>query len=119
MNNLIAFPHRVVQALARWISLALLAASLLVPVATRAGNPTPNLFEPLVVEPSVGTFPLVAAGTAAPLWFDAADHKGVLRAVGDLQADIARVTGLKPAASAQAPASGQPVIISTSRGRRT
>ena len=113
MNNLIAFPHRVVQALARWISLALLAASLLVPVATRAGNPTPNLFEPLVVEPSVDTFPLVAAGTAAPLWFDAADHKGVLRAVGDLQADIARVTGLKPAASAQAPASGQPVIIGT------
>ena len=68
MNNLITSPRCALLALGRWGSLALLAAALLVPGAARAGNPTPNLFEPLVVESSAGTFPLVVAGTAAPLW---------------------------------------------------
>ncbi len=86
----------------RWSALALLAAALFSPLAARASNPAQSLFEPLVVAPSaaVETFPLVATGKAAPLWFDAADHKGVLRAVGALQADIAGVTGLTPTRSA-------------------
>ncbi len=115
MNNMLAPQQSAPRTLRRWSSLALLVAALFSTVTARADNPSQSLFEPLVVEPSAvaDTFPLVAAGKAAPLWFDAADHKGVQRAVGDLQADIARVTGLTPASSAQAPASSLPVIIGT------
>ncbi len=41
-------------------------------------------------------FPLVLDGRAAPIRVDGADDPGVLRAAGDLQADIERVTGIKP-----------------------
>ena len=34
---------------------------------------------------------LYANGSAAPLWLDANDERGVIRAAGDLQSDIARV----------------------------
>ncbi len=40
---------------------------------------------------------LLAKGRAAPIFVDANDHAGVLRAAGDLRADIARVGGVKPA----------------------
>nr|WP_155712283.1 glycosyl hydrolase 115 family protein [Pseudoduganella dura] len=40
---------------------------------------------------------LLAKGRAAPIFVDANDHAGVLRATGDLQADVARVGGVKPA----------------------
>lgn len=43
-----------------------------------------------------GAVPLVEEGRAAPLWADAADWPGVLRAARDLQADVARVTGVTP-----------------------
>lgn len=43
-----------------------------------------------------GRFPCVASGVAAPLWHDAADHAGVLHAIGDLRADIDRVASLAP-----------------------
>ncbi|MEY4488530.1 MAG: hypothetical protein RIQ79_1038, partial [Verrucomicrobiota bacterium] len=45
---------------------------------------------------SVGAFPLVRQGRAAPLYLDTGDYPGVLRAAADLQADIERVSGLKP-----------------------
>lgn len=78
-------------------------------------QPSLSLFEPLLVAPVAqpDAFPLVAQRQASPLWFDAADHKGVIRAVGDLQADIARVSGLTPLLSSQATASAHPVIIGT------
>lgn len=60
-----------------------------------------------------GAFPLVVSGRAAALHFDSGDDKGVIRAVGDLQADVDRVTGIKPALSADRPVSGRPVIIGT------
>ncbi len=60
-----------------------------------------------------GAFPLVASGQAAPLCYDTNDHKGVIRAVGDLQTDIERVTGKKPQLSTSRPDSGYPVIIGT------
>ncbi|HEU5156807.1 MAG TPA: glycosyl hydrolase 115 family protein [Streptosporangiaceae bacterium] len=43
-----------------------------------------------------GLFPLVTSGNAAPLVVSASDHAGVVRVVGDLQADIKRVTGVQP-----------------------
>ncbi|MCN9241213.1 glycosyl hydrolase 115 family protein [Streptomyces sp. RY43-2] len=46
-----------------------------------------------------GTFPLVEHGTATPLVVSAADHPGVVRAVGDLRDDLQRVTGIAPGLS--------------------
>jgi len=48
-------------------------------------------------EPGPGRFPLVASGVAAPLLVDGAEHTGVLRAVRDLSADVARVSQSQPA----------------------
>ena len=41
-------------------------------------------------------FPLVANGNATPMVVSSADHPGVVRAARDLQADIERVTGVRP-----------------------
>ena len=41
-----------------------------------------------------GSFPIVQNKRAATLWVDAADWPGVIRAVGDLRSDVARVTGI-------------------------
>lgn len=41
-------------------------------------------------------FPLVRGGTAVELYVDAADDPAVIRAAGDLQADVERVSGLRP-----------------------
>jgi hypothetical protein len=64
--------------------------------------------------PQPGAFPLVTSGQKeASLRYDPNDYKGVIRAVGDLQADIERVTGKKPQLSTDRPISGLPVIIGT------
>ncbi len=47
--------------------------------------------------PQSGSFPLVQGQQAAPIVLDAADYPGVKRAAKDLQLDIERVTGIKPA----------------------
>ena len=44
-----------------------------------------------------GSFPIVRPGVAANLYVDTNDFAGVVRAAGDLQTDIARVTSLTPA----------------------
>jgi hypothetical protein len=41
-----------------------------------------------------GSFPIVRARTAAPIFVDPADWPGVIRAASDLRADIARVTNI-------------------------
>jgi len=46
---------------------------------------------------SPGSFPLVNGNDAAPLYVEASDWPGVVRAATDLQADINRVTGKTPA----------------------
>ena len=58
-------------------------------------------------------FPLVTVDKTALLCYSSGDHKGVIRAIGDLQADIERVTGKKPLLSTGCPVSGCPVIIGT------
>ena len=45
---------------------------------------------------AAGSFPLVAGGRADSILVDPADYPGVLRAVRDLQTDIARVTKQQP-----------------------
>ena len=44
-----------------------------------------------------GSFPLVEATAAATVYVDSGDYAGVVRAAGDLAADVARVTGVTPA----------------------
>jgi len=94
-------------------SLAALAAVLLSAVVSAS----PGLGLPVEIvadaSPSADAFPLVAASGAAPLWYDAADWPGVVRAVGDLQGDIERVTSRKPAASAERPGARSVVIVGT------
>jgi hypothetical protein len=64
--------------------------------------------------PAAGSFPLVRGGVAATIYVDANDWPGVVRAAGDLQADIARVTDRKPALSTDpASARGLAVIVGT------
>jgi endo-1,4-beta-D-glucanase Y len=46
--------------------------------------------------PSPGSFPIVREKVAATICVDPHDWAGVIRAVNDLQADIARVTGVRP-----------------------
>ncbi len=61
-----------------------------------------------------GRFPLVADGRAAALVVNSADYPGVQRAVGDLQNDIASVTGVRPAVSTdRIPSGALPVLIGT------
>src|SRR4030095_8688419 len=54
-----------------------------------------------------GSFPLVGSRGAAPIYVDAGDWPGVIRAASDLQADLQRVTTLSPP------------IIRDANGRRT
>jgi hypothetical protein len=61
-----------------------------------------------------GSFPLVAGGKAAPIAVSASDHPGVVRVVGDLQADVERVTGVKPAvATDDVPSQSDVVLVGT------
>ena len=43
-----------------------------------------------------GSFPIAQAKTCSGIYVDSADYAGVIQAAGDLQADIARVTGCTP-----------------------
>ncbi|HEX7490638.1 MAG TPA: glycosyl hydrolase 115 family protein [Candidatus Limnocylindrales bacterium] len=58
-------------------------------------------------------FPLVAGRRAAALVVSSSDFPGVIRVVGDLQADIESVTGVRPAMSLDDPTVGDAVIVGT------
>src|SRR4051794_11762031 len=53
--------------------------------------------EMVTTEPAPGAVCIVADKVAAKIFVDADDHAGVVRAASDLQADVARVTGITPA----------------------
>lgn len=97
------------------LALLTLLAVLLPATSVAALKPELGLFDPLLTSPTQfpSAFPLVAKGEAAPLLYDAADHKGVLRAIGDLQADITRVTGVKPVLITGSATKVLPVLIGT------
>ncbi|HSR97811.1 MAG TPA: glycosyl hydrolase 115 family protein [Kofleriaceae bacterium] len=65
----------------------------------------------ITTTPVAGSFALVVAGEAPPLVVSAADHAGVVRVVGDLQADIARVTGVLPAVATDAVPAGAAEVV--------
>ena len=58
-----------------------------------------------------GSFPLAQAKHCAAIYVDAGDFAGILRAAGDLQADIARVTGCTPAITHDPAARGAHAIV--------
>ena len=64
-----------------------------------------------------GSFPIAQAQTCATIYVDAGDYAGVIRAAGNLQADIARVTGCTPAITHGTGGHGAHAIVIGSIGR--
>src|SRR5262245_51107649 len=58
-----------------------------------------------------GAFPLVRRGVAAPILVDPNDHAGVRRAAGDLQEDVTRVSGVRPAMAGAVPSRAADVVV--------
>ena len=71
--------------------------------------------ESYVSEQSItGSFTLSANGKSAPLYISSQDWPGVIRALGDLQSDIKKVTGTEPALSKDSvPNESQVVLVGT------
>lgn len=61
--------------------------------------------------PGEGALPLVEQRTATALLVDRGDWPGVQRAAHDLQADVERVTGIRPAVEERAPARAPALVV--------
>ena len=99
--------------LASSLVLATVAPAITAPVALATGGQVePGQYVLGTARP--GSFPLVERHRAAPIVVSANDYPGVVRVIGDLQADIGRVTGVTPAVSVdRVPPRSEPVIIGT------
>jgi len=64
-----------------------------------------------------GGFPLVQGKAAAAVYVDSGDHAGVVRAAGDLVADVARVTGATPAMAHDENGLGANAVIAGTIGK--
>jgi hypothetical protein len=75
----------------------------------------PARFDQMITSapPARGAFPLVSQERLTPLWYDAREFPGVTRAIGDLQADIERVTGRRPVSGVERPPQKEVVVIGT------
>jgi hypothetical protein len=94
--------------------LALISLALLAATAPALAGPSLGLAADFVSEtPAPNTFPLLQNKQAATLYVDQADWPGVLRAAGDLQADLERVSGIKPELRHAAPAAKTAVLVGT------
>lgn len=58
-------------------------------------------------------FALIEKGKGVNIFYDSNDHKGVVRAIGDLSQDFFRVSGLKPALKSIKPAEKGIILIGT------
>jgi hypothetical protein len=76
----------------RWWSGVALCLVALCPAAFGLGQQ-----QYVVSSPRPGSFAIAHGGVASSLCVDPADYAGVIRAAGDLQSDIALVTGVTPA----------------------
>jgi hypothetical protein len=92
-----------------------LAVLILMAIISVRATPSLGLLTDIATENSEpGSFQLVRDKNASPLFLNGTDYAGVLRAAGDLQADIERVTAIKPAlATNGAPEGKLAVIIGT------
>ena len=94
----------------RKIVLLLMAFWLVAPRASLAMGPAPYL----ELRPGPGSFGVAQGGVAAGIFVGADDFSGVIRAAGDLQLDINRVTGITPDfISGDSPAGTNIIIIGT------
>ena len=90
------------------------ALAVMLHTAAALGGAIPGLQTEIVSENAgPNSFPLVRNGNTATLFLDANDYAGVLRAAGDLQADIKRVTGTKPTLTTNLSPAGVAVIVGT------
>lgn len=68
----------------------------------------------ITITPKTGSFPIAGAGKVASIHVDSQDWPGVIRAAGDLQSDIHRVTSRKPSILKETDIlSGNVIIIGT------
>ena len=96
-------------------ALAVATMAMMAPSLPVCASPSLGLQADIISEKAEsGSFQLEQNQKAAPIFLDEADWPGVLRAGGDLQADVERVTGIKPVlATNSAPAGKFLVIIGT------
>src|SRR4051812_27075844 len=87
-------------------ALAALVASAAAPRASALGQESY-----VSSEGGAGRFSLSGDGASAPLYASAEDYPGVLRALGDLQADLERVTRARPELVTDRAPSGREVVI--------
>jgi hypothetical protein len=97
----------------RQLRVLLLAVSLLGAVAARAAIGDPAYVQ---FQPSARALAIHDGKATAPLWLDGHDFAGVLRAAGDLQADIERVSGQRPVLSTDTTMTGKVVIVAGTIG---
>ncbi len=64
-----------------------------------------------------GAFPLSVSGNAAPLYISGKDWPGVIRALGDLQGDIKKVTGTEPALLKDTEPKGKEIVLVGTLGK--
>ena len=98
----------------------LAAAAIITMGAVAPVNATPSLgLQTDIVSENkeAGGFPLELNKQAAPIFLDSADWPGVLRAGADLQSDIERVTGIKPARSTNSDSEGKLAVIIGTLGK--
>src|ERR1039457_7089322 len=65
------------------------------------------------------SFPLVEARSPAAVYVDSSDYAGVVRAAGDLAADVARVTGVTPAMAHDDKGLGANAVLAGTIGKST
>lgn len=58
-------------------------------------------------------FAIAQEGSLATIYVDASDHAGVVRAVNDLRADVARVTGYTPVITNKTPSGASLILVGT------
>ena len=109
----IQLPYRCLVPQLRPILLTLYFILPLIPAKAFAG-PSLGLAQDIVVSRAESdSFPLVTEMAAAPIWQDLQDFPGVLRALADLQQDIASVTEKKAELMVEQPQAKQVVIVGT------
>jgi hypothetical protein len=87
------------------------------PAFAAVGGSMAGLGNYISMEPQGAAFTLVRSRSAAPIVVSGRDYPGVVRAAGDLQADIERVTGVKPVGVDDKVPPGREVVIIGTIGR--
>ncbi|MEV4708986.1 glycosyl hydrolase 115 family protein [Actinoplanes sp. NPDC049316] len=94
---------------------ALLLPVLAVPSAAAAAKPAADDLGGYVsTHPGPGRFPIADRGRVASIVVSAGDHAGVIRVADDLQTDLEKVTGVRPAVGHDTlPTGRDPIILGT------